>query len=253
MDFLGTPDVGPLAFFGLAAASFLAAFIGILTGAAGGVVLLGLMAMVLPPLAVIPVHTVVMLGSGVTRSLLMWRHVMRGTLIPFIIGGAIGAAAGAKVFIALPTAWLQVILGSFILLVTWVPHLGRFGAVRSRFAVLGFAATFLGVFVSATGTLVAPIVASSTTDRHVHVATMGALMMFAHILKLIAFGFIGFAIARFVPLMVAMIAAGAVGNWLGEIALLRMPERRFRLLLQIVLTGLALRLLWGGARSAGWF
>lgn len=253
MDFLGTPDVGPLAFFGLAAASFLAAFIGILTGAAGGVVLLGLMAMVLPPVAVIPVHTVVMLGSGVTRSLLMWRHVMRGALIPFIVGGAIGAAAGAKVFITLPTAWLQLILGSFILLVTWVPNLGRFGAERSRFAVLGFAATFLGVFVSATGTLVAPIVASSTPDRHVHVATMGALMMFAHILKLIAFGFIGFAIASFVPLMVAMIAAGAVGNWLGEIALLRTPERRFRLLLQIVLTVLALRLLWGAARGAGWF
>ena len=253
MDFLGTPDVGPLVFFGLAAASFAAAFIGVFTGAAGGVVLLGLMAMVLPPLAVIPVHTVVMLGAGVTRTMLMWRHVMRGTLIPFIIGGAIGAAAGAKIFIALSTAWLQLILGVFILLVTWLPNLGRVGAERGRFAVLGFAATFLGVFVSATGTLIAPIVASVTPDRRVHAATMGALMMFAHILKLVAFGFIGFAIASFVPLMVAMIAAGAVGNWLGEIALLRTSERRFRLVLQIVLTLLGLRLLWGAARSAGWF
>ena len=79
MDFLGTPDIGPLAFFGLTVASLVASFIGVFTGAAGGIVLLGLMAMAMPPLALIPVHTVVMLGSGVTRTMIMWRNVMRPT------------------------------------------------------------------------------------------------------------------------------------------------------------------------------
>ena len=72
--------------------------------------------------------------------------------------------------------------------------------------MLGFVTTFLGVFVSATGTLLAPFVAASTPDRRVHVATMGALMMFSHLAKVAAFGFIGFAIGRYVPLIVAMIA-----------------------------------------------
>jgi uncharacterized protein len=138
------------------------------------------------------------------------------------------------------------------LLVTWMPNLGRIGAERGRFALLGFATTFLGVFVSATGTLLAPFVASATPDRRVHVATMGALMAIAHIAKVAAFGFIGFAIGRYVPLMAAMIAAGAVGNWIGEVALLRTSERRFRLVLQITLTLLGLRLLWGAAVDAGW-
>src|SRR4029079_19289151 len=91
--------------------------------------------------------------------------------------------------------------------------LGRFGAERSRFGVLGFATTFLGVFVSATGTLLAPFIACSTRDGRVRVATMGALMMTSHLAKVAAFGFIGFAIGRYVPLMLAMIATGAVGNW----------------------------------------
>ena len=69
-------------------------FIGVFTGAAGGIVLLGLMAMVMPPLALIPVHTVVMLGAGVTRTMIMWRNVMRPTLLPFVIGSLIGAALG---------------------------------------------------------------------------------------------------------------------------------------------------------------
>src|SRR6187549_3246392 len=162
MEFLGTPDIGALAFFGLTLASLVTSFIGVFTGAAGGIVLLGLMATAMPPLALIPVHTVVMLGSGATRTMIMWRHVMRPAVLPFVIGSVIGAAVGARVFVALTTVWLEFILGTFILLVTWMPKLGRVGGERGRFGVLGFMTTFVGVFVSATGTLLAPFVAAST-------------------------------------------------------------------------------------------
>src|SRR5436190_11229153 len=121
MEFLGTPDIGQWAFFGLMAASLVTSFIGVFTGAAGGIVLLGLMATAMPPLALIPVHTVVMLGSGVTRTMIMWRHVMRPAVLPFVIGSLIGAALGSRVFVALATAWLELILGAFVLLVTWMP------------------------------------------------------------------------------------------------------------------------------------
>jgi uncharacterized membrane protein YfcA len=234
-------------------ASLVTCFIGVFTGSAGGIVLLGLMATAMPPLALIPVHTVVMLGSGATRTMIMWRHVMRPAVLPFLIGSLVGAALGARVFVALTTVWLEFILGTFILLVTWMPKLGRFGGERGRFGVLGFMTTFVGVFVSATGTLLAPFVAASTPDRRVHVATMGALMTIAHLAKIAAFGFIGFAIGRYVPLMVAMVATGAVGNWIGEAALLRTKEQHFRLVLRAVLTLLGLRLLWTAARGAGWF
>ncbi len=40
--------------------------------------------------------------------------------------------------------------------------------------------------------------------------------------------------------MAAMIATGAIGNWIGEVALLRTSEQRFRLVLQIALTLLGL-------------
>ena len=252
MDFLGTPDIGPWLFFGLSLASFVTAFIGVYTGAAGGVMLLAVMALAMPTSALIPVHTVVMLGAGVTRTMIMWRHVMYQTLLPYIIGAALGAAAGARVFVSLPTSSLLGILGAFVLLVTWMPKLGRIGAERGRFLFLGFGTTFLGIFVSATGTLLAPFVASAAPDRRNHSATIGALMMTTHVSKLVAFGFIGFAIGRFVPLMAAMIAAGAVGNWLGHRALYRTSEQRFRLILQIMLTLLGLRLLWSAAAGAGW-
>ncbi len=253
MDFFGTPGIDTLAFFGLAAASFVTAFLGVFTGAAGGVMLLGLMALALPPAVLLPVHTVVMLGSGITRTMIMWRDVIRGTVLPFVAGAALGAVAGANVFIALPQSVLLLILGVFMLVVTWLPRLGRIGAERGRFAVLGFFATFLGVFVSATGSLLAPFLASHAPNRYKMVATMGALMTVTHIAKLAAFGFIGFAIGSYLPLMAAMIGAGAVGNWLGEVALHKTSEQRFRLLLQVILTLLALRLIWSAGVEAGWY
>ena len=106
--------------------------------------------------------------------------------------------------------------------------------------------------MSATGTLLAPFIASATPDRHNLAATMGALMTIAHIAKLMAFGFIGFAIGSFVPLMAAMVATGALGNWIGELALHRTTERRFRIVFQLVLTLLGLRLLWSAAPAMGW-
>ena len=240
-------------FAGLTLASFATAFIGVFTGTAGGLILLAMMAQVMPPAVLIPVHTVVQLGSGVTRSIIMWRHVLRSTIPPFMAGAAIGAFLGAKAFVSMPTSSLQGILAVFILVVTWLPKLGRVGAQGHRFMLLGFVATFVGVFVSATGTIVAPFVASVAKDRRNHSATVGALMIFVHTAKLIAFGFLGFAVAAYVPLMVAMVGSGAVGNWIGEEALNRVSEQRFRLILQLFLTALGLQLLWNAAKGWGLF
>lgn len=246
------PNIGPPLFFLLSLTSFAAAFFGVFTGAAGGVLLLGVMALVMPAPVIVPVHTVVMLGAGAARTAIMWRYIMQKTILPYVLGAASGAALGAKVFVSLPLSITLGILGAFILLVTWMPTIGRVGAERGRFLVLGFFTTFLGIFVSATGTLVAPFVASAAPDRRNHSATVGALMLTTHVSKLIAFGFLGFAIGPFVPLTAAMIVASIAGTWVGKVALTRTPEARFRLVLQVVLTAVALRLLWSAVQGAGY-
>lgn len=251
MHFFSAPEIGPVLFLGLSAASFAAAFFGVFTGAAGGLILLATMSLVMPAAVLIPVHTVVMLGTGATRTILMWRFVMQHTILPYLIGAAAGAALGAKVFVALPISISLGILGVFILLVTWMPALGQFGAERGRFVVLGFFTTFLGIFVSATGTLLAPFVASAAPDRRNHSATLGTLMLTTHIAKLVAFGVIGFAMGPFIPLAVTMIIASTAGNWVGQMALGRISEGRFRLIFQLVLTAMALRLLWSAAKGVG--
>jgi uncharacterized membrane protein YfcA len=251
--FLGVPGVDAWLFGGLALASFVTTFFGIVSGAAGGLLLLAIMAVVFPPAVLIPVHTVVQLGAGSSRVIMMYRHVMRETVLPFVIGAVIGAALGAQIFVSLSSGLLQAILGVFILVLTWMPRLGRMGALRRRFAVLGFGATFLGIFVSATGTLLAPFVASASPDRHNHASTLAALMAIVHLIKLVTFGLLGIAIGAYLPLLAAMIGTAALGNWVGGLALDRMPEHGFRRLFQVVLTVLGLRLLWAAGQASGLF
>lgn len=251
MEFLGIPGMDGLIFSGLALASFCTAFFGMITGAGGGPILLALMAMVMPPAVLIPVHTVVQLGVGSSRTVFLWRYILWPTVFPFLIGAVIGAACAAPIFISLPSAVLQGIVGLFILLIAWMPEFGRIGPEKGRFAFLGFGMTFLAMFVSSTGSLLAPFVASVSPDRRNYASTTAGLMSMSHIIKLVAFGLMGFAIGTYLPLMAAMVATAALGNWLGRKVLFKMPEELFRNVLKVLLTLLALRLLWIAVRDSG--
>jgi uncharacterized membrane protein YfcA len=249
--FLGVPGVDAWLFFALAAGSFLTHFFGMVTGAAGGLLLLAILASVFPPVVVIPLHTLVQLVSNVGRVAIMWTYVVKELLLPFLVGSVIGAAAGAQIFVTLSTGILQGIIACFILLAVWLPKVARVGGARGRFAVVGFAATFLGVFVSATGTLVGPFVHHATPDRRNYVATFGALMVIMHTAKAAAFMTVGIALGAYAPLIVALIASGILATWCGRMALDHVPEKIFRTVFRFILTLLALRLLWVAAREAG--
>ena len=244
VGYLGVPDVSIWLFWGLTLFAAFTSFVGIATGAAGGLLMMVALATIFPPVLSIPLHTVVQMGGNISRTVFMWKFIMRPVLLPFIIGGIIGAIAGANVFIQVPVAVLQGFLGLSGLVFLWMPSLGKMGGQRNRFAAVGFFATFLGVFISATGSLVAPFVANEAPDRRNHVATFSTLMALVHIMKLVAFGFIGFALADYLPLMLCMIAAAVGASYLGSKALNHIKERNFRVIFKTICTLLALRLIY---------
>ncbi len=243
-QFLGVPGIDGWLFLGLSIASAFTSFVAVATGTGGGLLLLAIMALVFAPAVLVPTHTVIMFVAGSHVVFMMWRYTIRSTLFPFFGGSAVGAALGAQIFIALPAAILQGIIGLLILILTWLPKFAQLGSTKYRFAVVGTVATFIGMFVSATGTLIAPFVASASPDRRNHVATMSALMSFSHIVKIIAFGALGVTVGSYIPLIVSMVATAMIGNWIGGKTLDRMPERMFRWIFRVLVTILAIRLLW---------
>lgn len=251
--FLGVPDVDLWLFVGLTAASFFTHFFGMVTGAAGGLLLLATLASFFPPVIVVPMHTIIQLATNIGRVMIMWRLVLRHLLLPFLIGSAIGAFAGAQIFVSLPSGILQGIIACFILISMWLPRFAQLGQAQGRFAVIGCAATFLGVFVSATGTMVGPFVHHASPDRRNYVATFGALMVIMHSTKLLAFISVGIALHAYAPLIVALIASGIFATWVGRQVLDKVPEKIFRVVFRVILTLLAIRLLFVAGRQMGLF
>ena len=238
------PELSLIPAVSLVAVSFLTSALTAAFGIGGGVAMLAALASLTPPITALPVHGVVQIGSNFGRAALMRQYIHWSLVKPFVLGSVAGVAVGAAVFVALPTATLQIILGCFILYSVWAPKLKPSGIADSGFVLVGAVATFCTMFVGATGPLLAVFLSPDRLQRHNVVATHAACMSFQHALKVIAFGFLGFAYLPWLVLLIAMIGAGFLGTLAGRHVLNRLPERAFAWGFRAVLTLLALRLLW---------
>lgn len=239
--------LGPSIAILLIVASFFTSALTAAFGIGGGIAMLALMGLFVPVAALIPVHGAVQLGSNVGRAWYQRAHIRRDIMLPFAIGSLVGAPAGALFVVQLPDAALKLVLAAFIILVTWVsmPGLGRPG--RLGLGLGGAVVAAMTMFVGATGPLLASLFARVVpADRRALIATLATGMSLHHFLKIALFGMAGFAFAAWLPLIVAMIAAGYLGTVQGSRWLERIPERAFRFWFRIGLTLLAVELVRQG-------
>jgi uncharacterized protein len=212
-------------------------------GIGGGVAMLGALAGTVPPTMIVAVHGVVQFGSNVGRAVLQCAHILWRPTGLFTIGSLIGAGLGAMVFVALPEKILLGLLGVFILLMTWIPKPRIPGLETTGVFVGGIIATFVTIFVGATGPFVQALFLPLNLEKKVLVATHAACNVIQHGLKVLAFGWLGFNFADWLPLLAAMIASGFLGTWIGTRLLEKLPEDMFKAILRWLLTVLALDLL----------
>lgn len=240
------PDMDLWVGVALMGVSFLGSFITAAFGIGGGVIVLAVLASLLPPAALIPVHGVVQVGSNAGRTLIMRDHIDRATLGVFVIGTTGGVVLGGLVAVELPPAIVQIAVGAFIL---WTIFFKPPGFLRRSAWLAGGFSSFLTMFFGATGPFVAAYIRTLGFDRMRHTATHAACMTVQHGLKIVAFGLLGFAFGPYVVLIAGMIAFGFVGTIVGRQVLAKINERIFKTALQTILVVLALRLIWAGATT----
>jgi uncharacterized protein len=231
----------------LVGASFFTSALTAAFGVGGGVAMLALMGLFVPVAALIPVHGAVQLGSNTGRAWRQRANVRMDVAAPFIAGSIVGAIGGAFLVVQLPDALLKLLLGGFIIAVTWtkIPGIERLN--RAGLAVASAALALMTMFVGATGPLLSAVFAQIfANDRKALVATHAAGMTVQHALKIVVFGFAGFAFGDWLPLIAAMIASGFLGTLYGTTLLEKMPEETFKKWFRIGITILALDLLRRG-------
>lgn len=243
-------DLAPLVVVALVVASFAGSFVTAALGIGGGVMLLAVMAVLLPPSALIPVHGIIQLGSNVGRTAVLLRHVYWPPLLAFSVGSLIGAVGGGLVAIELPPPAVQICVGAFVI---W-SVLARPPKWFSGFpAITGVVSSFLTMFFGATGVFVATYTKALNLSRQGIVGTHAAFMTVQHCLKIVVFGLLGFAYGPWIGIMVLMILSGLIGTLLGKRVLERMTDNGFRRAFDILLLLVAARLIWGGMSSLGLF
>ena len=247
-DILGSVTGISISSFGaLCLLSFLTSAVSAAFGLGGGAALVAVMATILPPISVIPVHAAVQVASNFFRGVIMLRHVAFLFMPSFVLGTLFGATVGGQIVFSLPKSLLQTIIGIFIIYAVWGPKVKALQPSKKSFVGIGFVASFATMFAGATGPLIAPFIKAATTDRLSTVATHAAFMSWQHGIKIFVFGFLGFAFGPYIPLIILMILFGVLGTWFGKVVLESMPEQMFRQGFNLILTILALRLLYEAA------
>ncbi len=244
IEWLVPADVGLTASVALIAVSAATSFLTAAAGIGGGIVLIAVMAVLMPAHALIPVHGVVQIGSNAGRAAIMIRGVEWRVILLFCLGSLIGAAIGGMTVVQLPPAVLNIGLACFILWSVWAPPVTAPG--RFKVILTGVFSSFLTMFFGATGSFVSAMVKTMKLGRLEHVATHSACMVAQHLIKVVAFGLLGFAYGPYVGLIVAMVLSGFLGTVIGKHVLVKMNYKTFHRVLAVLLSLLALRLLYEG-------
>lgn len=238
-EFLSVYSAIFLVFSSMFTAALTAAF-----GLGGGVIMLALLMNFMPLVSVIPVHGVVQLGSNVSRTLLLRQNIVKEIAIYYFIGAVVGAIIGGQFVVALPKEVLLSIVGVFILYTTWGPKPKNlnFGKLGNIFG--GVIITFATMFIGATGPLAMALLPRKEMEPLDVSATHGALMVIQHGLKIIIFGFLGFAFKEWTIFLILMLIGGTIGSYSGRALLKKLPKAWFQKAITVILTLLALRMLY---------
>lgn len=223
----------------LALISCLTSLVAALIGFGGGMLLLALLPLWLPPAALIPLHGITQLCSNSSRALLAPKDVLWSVLPAFLAGSAGGLALGFFMWQQLSSDWLPLLIGGYMLLNLWHAPFKRWVGRFEHFALLGFLQTGLGLFVGATGPLTMTALLKRTSNQHQIIATSAMLMTISHLAKVLLFGVLGFAFADYLWPLLALCLGAVAGSWLGS--KIRPPQSnpQYLLLLKWALTLLA--------------
>ncbi len=152
----------------LVVVAFITSAISAILGMGGGIILLGIMALLIPNgYMVIALHGVVQLVSNITRSYIFRQHIKRHIIWQYLLGAILGLCISAIIIIILIYAFnvqsandikvdfLKPLIGIFIIWFVFGkrPHIKN---ETPHFFGVGFVSGISTTFIGATGPLIAP-------------------------------------------------------------------------------------------------
>ena len=239
--------------FALLASAFATALLSSVFGMAGGLVLMGVLALILPVQASFVTHGVLQLAANGGRAFLQRRHIRWKVLAGYAVGAL--AASGLVFFLAFsPSRVLLFLCLGLTPLLTWIPgDRLRLDAERPFHAVLaGLSVTGLNLTAGVAGPLLDVFFVRTSMSRHAVVATKAATQVLAHLAKTVVYGAALFrAGGEGMPpawILALALLLSLAGTRVGGLILDRMSDDGFRRWTRWIVTGIGVFYLLEAAR-----
>ena len=223
--------------------AFTSLFAGVL-GIGGGLMLIAVLPAFVPAVAIVPLHSVTQISSNASRALFALNAVEWRYLPGFFSGSLIGVAVFGYVLSRIPTHYIPLFIGAYLLLNIWSRRFGKLLEKYENILLMGFIQTGLGLLVGATGPLAMSMLLKQTGDREKVVATSAMLMTVTHLFKIVFFGILGFAYRAYLVPLILLVSGAVLGSLIGTRLRGSIDGRHFIVALKVVLTVLALRMIY---------
>jgi uncharacterized protein len=247
--------MGGIASITLIAAAFLTAALSGIFGMAGGLLLMGILAFLLPVSSAFVVHGLLQLVANGWRAILQKDHILWR-----IVGNyALASVAAALLVWALafvPSRPLLFLLLGLVPLLVWLPaNWLQLDAARPVHALIsGFLVTLVNLSAGVAGPLLDIFFVRTAMTRHQIVATKAATQVFSHAAKIGVFGvaLAGLDSPEFPDFWVFALAipASMLGTALGGLVLNRMSDTDFKRWTRWIVTAIGAFYLVQAARLA---
>lgn len=224
-------------------------------GMAGGLLLMGLLAWLLPAATALALHGVIQFASNLWRATLHRRHVVWPVLLWFAAGSTAAIALFSLLIFAPTKFYVFLGLGLMPILV-WLPERWlRLDAARPAHAIGGgFVSTGLALVSGVSGPVTDLLFIHSRLNRHQVVATKAVMQAISHASKIVVYGGVLLSAAArdaiALPAMAIAIAASMAGIMVGGILLDRISEAQFRFVRRWLVTLIGATFLLQAARIA---
>ncbi len=217
----------------IVAAAFVTATLSGIFGMAGGLILMGALAFVLPVSAAFVTHGILQLVANGWRAVLHREHIAWPILGWFIVAALLAMAVVAA-FTIVPSKPLLFLLLGLVPMFVWMPKswVELDASKRSHALVVGTLTSTLNLTAGVAGPLLDILFVRTGLTRHQIVATKAAIQSLNHIAKILIFGAILLSSNENVmpPLWVFALAipASMLGTVAGGKVLDRMNDTDFK-------------------------
>ena len=243
--------------FILIISAFITSSISSVLGMGGGIILLGIMAILIPEgYMVIALHGIIQLASNITRTFVFKDYLKKRLIKQFLIGSIIGACISGLIIISLiqifevqsaneiKVEFLKPLIGIFIIWYLFLKKKSKKIKKYKSFILVGGISGLSSIFIGATGPLIAPFFLNKNLIKENIIANKAACQTITHLTKIPLFiYFFKVNYTNEYKILIPLILSVYLGTYFGKKILSFIPEQLFTRLFKTALFIIAMRLI----------